>query len=1051
MAKRTGYFGANLHQGTGLRLWEAINEESRLYTDQTVLVFPGGRLKYKKADEHLRNSIFRYATKENLDGAVVWGSTLAGEVTWRDVALWTENLSEKLPVVSLGISVDGVPSITYDAYTGVYRMLEHFIKIHNYRRIVFLRGPKNHDSACSRFEAYRDCLRDNKISYDDSLVSSEYSWGEGEDAIKEIIEKNRKNPGRDFDAVFASSDMMAFLASKYLEEQGYHIPDDVAVAGFNDSPEAFLSSTELTTVRLPVKEMIEQSFRTVREMEDRPDGFYTSISLPTVAIYRRSCGCMESYGNDDMVKNTITDFSEYEKWINQRLSHGENASVYLEIIRSIFPRGEKVNQSTRRKFDELCWRYIKHGGTMKFFFSALKLGRKLFPEREFTMEEMDLLHEIMMENSVKVTATTNYRSKEINNSHNLFTNALLRVHSFMELGETMKTYFPLMGIDKAFLFSYTDDGKARLESGFSKDKLFTRGNDFSQDLLYPPELSYEIQRGLFVVEPLYYDNKIDGYLILKNRDCPASMIENLRIDLSSALHAIDLYTIACEKSQRAEETEKQSNDFYTRLTEELKEPLETIKNALLSKEDIKSEEVLSTVVKAEHLLELSVVEKGDVTFESKFLPLESMLDILRDKGIEVISPSQLPSVVFDKKSLEEIASCLVSYSNKGIKLSVKLSKEFVELHFSGVIFSQENVSATLQYIEKLILLQNGRFNFVKDGLVVYLTYPSLSGESPLLGGDKGILYISESGDKIPLSIEKEEVTAMSYEDVITEINNISSYSALAWNASKVSKQSGIAMNLLRNHKEARRMPFICFGLAGENISVVAAVEGTIPTDGKGHIYSFGSFPDSLHILREFAPVAEVKRMDDLKESSGSPLFVLYSVDSLLIEAIRKDRRFTKTPILIVKDRFNAEDIDALSSTPNVLIVNTSITEAEGFITRLVAVFGGEELLPPLTSILVKRAICYLNDNATYSISRWQIAGSVNISEDYLTRIFRKEIGISPWDYLNRYRIQIASRLLLETGSSISEIASLTGFQDQAYFCRVFRKVKGFPPGNIRNR
>lgn len=247
------------------------------------------------------------------------------------------------------------------------------------------------------------------------------------------------------------------------------------------------------------------------------------------------------------------------------------------------------------------------------------------------------------------------------------------------------------------------------------------------------------------------------------------------------------------------------------------------------------------------------------------------------------------------------------------------------------------------------------------------------------------------------------------------------------------------------------MNFICFGLTEEAISVNAAVEGTIPTEGKGCIYSFGPFPKTLSILREFAPVEEVKDISGIKEGSSSPLFIFYEVDSSAIDTLRKDRRFTKTPVLIIKDRFKVDDIESLSSTPNVLIVNTSITEAEGFVSRIVAVFGGEELLPPLTSILVKRAICYLNDNATYSISRWQIAGSVNISEDYLTRIFRKEIGISPWDYLNRYRIQIASRLLLETGSSISEIAALTGFQDQAYFCRVFRKVKGFPPGNIRTR
>ena len=103
------------------------------------------------------------------------------------------------------------------------------------------------------------------------------------------------------------------------------------------------------------------------------------------------------------------------------------------------------------------------------------------------------------------------------------------------------------------------------------------------------------------------------------------------------------------------------------------------------------------------------------------------------------------------------------------------------------------------------------------------------------------------------------------------------------------------------------------------------------------------------------------------------------------------------------------------------------------------------------SLYVKNAIAYLNKHAYQQISRWQLAEAVNISEDYLTRIFRKEMGISPWDYLNRYRIQLACKLLTQTGLSINEIAQDTGFQDQAYFCRVFKKVKGFPPGHIRQR
>ena len=189
----------------------------------------------------------------------------------------------------------------------------------------------------------------------------------------------------------------------------------------------------------------------------------------------------------------------------------------------------------------------------------------------------------------------------------------------------------------------------------------------------------------------------------------------------------------------------------------------------------------------------------------------------------------------------------------------------------------------------------------------------------------------------------------------------------------------------------------------------------------------------------------------LDETKNASLFVMTEVNPSIVENIRRKIKFSKIPLLVVKDKFTREEAESLSPFPEVLIVNTSITESDDFITRVVSLIGGDELLPPLTSVLVKRAIAYLNENATKSISRWQIAASVNISEDYLTRIFRKEVGLSPWDYLNRFRIQIASKLLLETGASISEIASLTGFQDQAYFCRVFRKVKGFPPGNIRSR
>jgi transcriptional regulator GlxA family with amidase domain len=110
---------------------------------------------------------------------------------------------------------------------------------------------------------------------------------------------------------------------------------------------------------------------------------------------------------------------------------------------------------------------------------------------------------------------------------------------------------------------------------------------------------------------------------------------------------------------------------------------------------------------------------------------------------------------------------------------------------------------------------------------------------------------------------------------------------------------------------------------------------------------------------------------------------------------------------------------------------------------------GTEALPPHTSALVKRALAYLHQNYARPLARWEIAEAVGVSEDYLSRVFSRELGLSPWDYLNRYRIQRAKELLRSTNDSIRSIAHQVGFKDQAYFSRVFRKQAGSSPNEFR--
>ena len=143
-------------------------------------------------------------------------------------------------------------------------------------------------------------------------------------------------------------------------------------------------------------------------------------------------------------------------------------------------------------------------------------------------------------------------------------------------------------------------------------------------------------------------------------------------------------------------------------------------------------------------------------------------------------------------------------------------------------------------------------------------------------------------------------------------------------------------------------------------------------------------------------------------------------------------------------------IEELSRIPHVLLCNRGIAGTPEFAARVGALLAGKELLPPHTGALVKKAILYFNLHAATPIARWRLAQAVNLSEDYLTRIFHRETGFSPWEYLARYRILLAAERLLNTDETMNEVAQQTGFQDQAYFCRVFKKIHGVPPGKYRS-
>ena len=260
---------------------------------------------------------------------------------------------------------------------------------------------------------------------------------------------------------------------------------------------------------------------------------------------------------------------------------------------------------------------------------------------------------------------------------------------------------------------------------------------------------------------------------------------------------------------------------------------------------------------------------------------------------------------------------------------------------------------------------------------------------------------------------------------------------------------------LRHADSVFRAPIVCYSrnLIGQNF--IDILEQKIKTQraapvlfvGAKHTH-YGSWATDSNSVN----IPSMEEFEKILVEITPSLIVFEAIDEASIHKIRQNQKTVLVPILVLPDTVSTdEEIELLCSHPRIILCNRGAAESEQFNERVKGILAGDEILPPHTGALVKKAILYLNRNASQQIVRWKLADTVHVSEDYLTRIFHKEIGLSLWEYLNRYRIYIATNMLLETNDTIYEIAENSGFQDQAYFCRVFKKIYGVPPGKIRSK
>lgn len=172
----------------------------------------------------------------------------------------------------------------------------------------------------------------------------------------------------------------------------------------------------------------------------------------------------------------------------------------------------------------------------------------------------------------------------------------------------------------------------------------------------------------------------------------------------------------------------------------------------------------------------------------------------------------------------------------------------------------------------------------------------------------------------------------------------------------------------------------------------------------------------------------------------------------LLEMMRANEQTRHLPVVILSSRrLSLADIKRLEAFSVVALRSKQVFTQDEIATSVHKALFGTDRLPTHMSTLIKRSLAYLHQNYQRPLTRQEIAEALSLSEDYFSRTFHVELGISPWDYLNRYRIGQAKQLLLSTAHPMQWISRQVGFSDPAYFSRVFRRLEGQTPTAYRKQ
>lgn len=237
-------------------------------------------ISFQQADESAYQRL--QALSGKVDGLLITEGIVGSEQLAR--------LAARLPVAVVAGSTDeqGIDVVDADNRSGTRELVRHLVGTHGTTSLFYVAGPADAPDARARRTAFDEAVAEHRGVAASGVYEGQFSTVSGIHAAREMVARGR---GELPDAVVCANDQMAIGVIRELQAGGLRVPEDIAVAGFDDIYVGVLVAPALTTVRQPMRLLGERACSRLLDRIADPSLPHRVELLPTELVVRESCGC----------------------------------------------------------------------------------------------------------------------------------------------------------------------------------------------------------------------------------------------------------------------------------------------------------------------------------------------------------------------------------------------------------------------------------------------------------------------------------------------------------------------------------------------------------------------------------------------------------------------------------------------------------------------------------------------------------------------------------------------------------------------------------------